>query len=156
MKMTLAQALRKKNEIIAEIATLQGRINEALVYRKENKTYSDKDFSKMVKALSDSRKRLVTIKTAIDKGNHTCMNGDTVFGLITLRGETKSELDFATQLRCRLSNDHYEYNDKAPKIVRRMSIMEVDALTDKLKNQLREIDDKISNINGRMQVEADV
>jgi hypothetical protein len=159
MKMSLAQALRKKNEIVNEVATLQSRIREAVVYREGSEIYSSAEFIAMQSALKQCCKNLVTVKVAIDRGNHTSFDGSTVYQLITQRGETKQALEFLVALRNTVAggmNGGYGYREeeRAPKAMTRMPIKDI--AIDASKKAMREMDDKISNINGKLDIEVEI
>jgi hypothetical protein len=159
MKKSLAQLLRKRAEVVAEIATLQGRLQEAVTYREGAEMYSNDDFAAMRGALDNARGCLVKLKVAIDKGNHTSFDGKTVFALITQRGEVKSSLDFWAHVRNHVASrigGEYGYDKDAPKVCARLTLREVDAELDRLKKTMRDVDDSISNINGKLEVEVDL
>jgi len=156
MKMSLAQALRKRAELIANIQTLQQRIQEATTYVEGRESYSAQDYAAMSAELVKVRNELTALKVAIDKGNHVEQNGKSVYQCIVKRGDVNADLQFASQLRSHAhsATGREYFNEEAPKMMSRVSVKEVDARVDALQKQLRDIDNEISDKNGTIQIDV--
>ena len=161
MKMSLAQALRKRAELIANIQTLQQRVMEATNYVEGRESYSKTDYDSMGCDLKNARSQLTALKVAIDKGNHVEQNGKSVYQCIVERGDINAELMFATQLRNTvqgvLGNRYgYDENENAPKTQSRVTVKDMDAAVDALQKKMRDIDNEISDKNGSLKIEVDL
>jgi hypothetical protein len=161
MKLSLAQALRKKAELVTDINTLQARILEGAVYTEGSQVYSAEDMAEMWKSLEAKRKSLLAIKAAIDIGNHVAMSGDTVYNLILTRGELKAVADFWGGLRTSVSqavsgHNRFGFNREEPKPKVSLSIKEIDSRVDGIRKSIKAVDDMISDLNGKIQIDADI
>jgi phage shock protein A len=161
MKMSLAQALRKRAELIAKVATLQQRILEATTYVEGRESYTQSEFNAMVDDLIAVRSALSRLKIAIDKGNHIEQNGKSVYECIVARGDVNASLQFAQQMR-NMANGAlgrqygYDENENAPKMKSRATVKELDVAVDGLQKQLRDLDNEISDKNGSIQIEVNI
>ena len=82
--------------------------------------------------------------------------GDDVRGLLKA---VKAAMEFWSHIRCSVSNalgNGYGYEKDGPKVIVRLKLKDVDAEIDAGKKTLRDIDDTISNINGKLEVEVDL
>jgi hypothetical protein len=156
MKMSLAQALRKKAELINELSTLQSRLVEGVVYKEHDELYSKDDMKEMQNMMNLKRVELLSLKLAIDNGNHTVMSGKTVYALIVEKGEVKAELEFWCQTRNTVAQSmthRFGYDEKAPKVLTRITVKQADTNIDSLRKMLKTLDNNISDLNGKIEVE---
>ena len=97
--MNLAQALRKKNELVSKIAKLEARVRQAMSYMEGHETYTQDDYDQMRDELQDTRNDLLGLKQAMSTANHVDVNGTCIQHLIIKKGEVKSLLDFVRAQR---------------------------------------------------------
>ena len=156
--MNLAEALRERSALVGEIATLQSRIQSAVQYVEFQEQYTNEGFINMNRRLDDCRKTLLALKNAINTANQQIVDGETVQQLIILRGETKAELDFWSSMRSQATvhNNYYASpyggSTPPPRTLVRVTLQEADSKIDSLVRQLKTIDMKISERNGRIQI----
>jgi len=156
MKLSLAQALRKKAELINELNTLQSRLVEGVVYKQDEEIYSKDDMNTMQDTMNMKRAELLSLKLAIDAGNHVVLNGKTVYALIVEKGEVKAELEFWCRTRNAVAQaltDRYGYNENAPKKMTRLNVKQADANIDALRKTMKTLDNDISDLNGKIEIE---
>jgi len=161
MKMSLAQALRKRAELISNITTLQQRVLEATTYVEGHESYTLEDYAAMCNDLTLAREKLIALKIAIDKGNHIAQNGKSVYEAIVERGDINASLMFAQQMRSvvhGISSRSYSYrnNEDAPETKSRTTIKQADEYVDGLQQKMRDIDNEISDKNGSLQIEVNI
>ena len=162
MKMSLAQALRKRAELIANVQTLQQRVLESTTYFEGRESYTEVEYNGMLGELQRSRNQLTALKVAIDAGNHIAQNGRSVYQCIVERGDVNAALQFAVQLRNvanSASGRQYGYNDEnenAPKMKSRKTVKDMDTVVDCKQKHLRDLDNEISDKNGSIQIEVDL
>ena len=163
MKMSLAQALRAKAELVKEIMLTQSRITECVTYTEGHEVYSQGDYDELVTKLDKQRKNLMLLKLAVDTGNHieSDPERDSVHKLIIARGEAKADLDFTQSLRNLVVHASQPrgtdyHGNPVPQTKARMTVKNVDVQLDNLRKFIKTIDDRISDMNGKVQVAVDL
>lgn len=161
MKMSIAQALRKRAELISNITTLQQRVLGATIYVEGRESYAPEDYTTMCNDLTLARGKLVALKIAIDKGNHIAQNGKSVYEAIVERGDTNALLVFAEQVRSTVHSTgsrqyNYRNNDEVAETKSRVTVKQADEHVDMVRQKLRDLDNEISDKNGSLQIEVNI
>jgi hypothetical protein len=161
-RVTLAEALRIKSNLVKEINDLELRLTQAVFYKVNDegkevlRLYSEDDFKSMLVRLGERRKRLLDIKHVINDANQQEIDGDTVKNLITLRGELKSNLDFWNRIRKTLTatDDSWRYTQNTQAVNKFvMTAREVDQNADSIVQNLTQVEAAISVINATIKVD---
>jgi polyhydroxyalkanoate synthesis regulator phasin len=151
--MNLATALRKKNELVAEIKKLEIRISEAMSYTSGNEIYTQTDYDKMCQDLQNLRHDLFDIKCNIDAANHKDQNGKCIYTLVMERGELKNELQYIHTLRLKVCNNRIrDWDEDSPELFHREDIKTLDSRIDSIETKLRKIEDDIATLNGSIKI----
>jgi len=150
--MNLAQAMRKKNELLALVHKLEARVQQAMTYLEGHETYNQVDYEGMVLSLKDARSELFSLKVAIDTANHKDTGGVCVQHCIIRKGEIKAELEHTRGLRQVVDAVPYRWDEDAPEQKHRESAKELDIRIDRLEEELRKTDDLICALNGEIEV----
>jgi len=152
--MNLAQALRKKNELVSKIGKLEGRVKQAMSYTEGRETYTQEDYDRMRDELATTRNKLLGLKQAMSAANRVDVDGTCVQDLIIKKGELKSLLDFVRQQRVMVDVGRInQWDDESPEQIHRENAKDLDTRIDDLETELRETDDQINSMNGKITVE---
>lgn len=147
--MNLATALRKKNELVAQIAKLEKRIVAAINYTEDNKIYSKLDYDEMCQKLQNLRHDLLDMKYNIDMANHKMQNGKCIYNLIIKRSELKAEYVHILTLREKVnSNRVNDWNNDSPKLMHYEDAKSLDEKCDIIEKMLHSVEDDIAILNG--------
>jgi hypothetical protein len=156
--LTLAQALRTKNMLVAEISNLVSRLEEVTVQAETSKEYSPDDFRALCDKIESKRTILVNLKLAIDAANHKTKNEKCVHGLIIKRGELADTLNMYRSLRSHVKNclsPRPAYEGSTP-YVSQISLKQLDSMTDAIQNSLNDIDSQIATLNATLTVDYEL
>ena len=162
--MKLTEALKQRKQLINEIAMLEERLLEGMVYYPEVEksltpvgVYTKAECEEMVKALKEKRQQLVALKAAICEANNEAIeeDGTSIQKLVIERGEKGAEVAFLRKMREKCNYDRNRYYGASESELKRKTMYSAKSLDediDALMGTVAEVDKRLASLNQKVEI----
>lgn len=157
--MNLAQALRKKNVLKNQIFKLEQRIVSSESFYEGKENYDQAEYDGMCVDLNGLFNKYHCLRIAIDEANHTHASVDSasVYDLILEKEKVGMLISFRRRILGTLKpSDRGSWwgakKEDEPELFHRENVKDLEIRIDGLDAELLEIEDQISVLNGKIQV----